>query len=219
MLATTFGSIVEPGWHQVKNNKRPQMQKPKVDKDEVYYDTTDDPAVEPAIVDKGEDLKLSHKWKVFVHRTDTQDWTLPSYDSNFFIIDSVSTFLQFFSNFQKFNFKLFNMFIMKQKSDSEEFIAPVWEDPMNRSGSTCSIRVDTQSGIELMQQLCILIFNDALTQNPKVINGVSYSVKTQYAIIKIWLSTTDSIAKSLPDTILQRYGNLNVRCKPNEPEY
>ena len=208
-IATTMEEQVNqdsPEWQQIKKNTKFSLKIEGKTSNKVQ------------VIDRGENLKFANNWKVYVHNSDSSDWTLKSYDSDFFVIENISDFMQFFSNFSKFNFRQHNMFIMKQKDDGE-FIIPMWEDPMNRNGSTCSIRVDSQSGVELMQQICILMFNNALTSNPSIINGISYSVKTQYAIIKIWLSTIENIEKSLPDTILQKYGNYNMRSKPNEPEY
>lgn len=130
--------------------------------------------------ERGNLIKFKNSWKIFVHLADkNSDWSVESFDHEFFIIDSVGTFLNFFNNFYKFDCKKFSFFIMKNYNDS--YIDPIWEHPKNRNGGICSIRIDSLYGVELMQQFCFLMMNECLIQNMDIINGISYSVKTNWA--------------------------------------
>ena len=165
-------------------------------------------------------LKFKHSYKIWVHG-DTQDWGINSFDANFFTIDSVATFLQFFNNFYKFNLNVNSFYIMKSLDDDEPgHIEPTWEHKANRNGGTCSLRIDTIHGIELLQQLCILMVNECLVSDMSLINGISISKKTNWALIKIWTRDKDiDISKLLPYAIINSYPSLCVKSKTNVPEY
>ena len=167
--------------------------------------------------DIGNNILFKNKWKIYVHKTESNDWSYDSFDKDFFTIDSISSFLQFHSNFHKLDSRNYTFFIMKSQDD--DFIHPTWEHEKNRNGGTCSLRVEQQHGCEIMQQLCFLLVNGSLTNNSEIINGISYVTKTNWAVIKIWTSTTDNITSSLPSSLFNSYSNLNIRFKPNEPEY
>ena len=170
-------------------------------------------------IDHGYELKFKHSWRVYVHQAESNDWSVKSFDDNFYVIDSIGTFLQFFNNFYKFNTKHFNFFIMKSLDDLT-WVEPTWEHEQNRNGGTCSIRIDSLHGVELMQQLCLLIMNESMIQNSELINGISYGVKTNWALIKIWTNNkVEDIVKILPNTVIGQYTNLNIRFKMNIPEY
>jgi len=170
-------------------------------------------------LDKGTELKFKHSWKIYVHKAESNDWSIESFDKDFYTIDSVSTFLQFFNNFYKFNSKMHNFFIMKSQDDGT-FIEPTWEHKENRNGGICSIRIDSLHGVELMQQLCMLMMNECLIPNMNIINGISYGVKTNWALIKIWTNDkVEDISKLLPNAVVGTYCNINVRYRLNVPEY
>ncbi|AYV81754.1 MAG: translation initiation factor 4E [Harvfovirus sp.] len=208
--------VVDPGdegWKTIRNKK---FQRKKM-KDHL---TPDDEVVEiDESVDNGTELKFKHKWKVWVHLNDSTKWDRPSFDEDFFIIDSVGSFLQFFNNFYKFNLKMYSFYIMKSLDDGS-YVVPTWEDPLNRNGGTCSLRIDMIHGIELMPLLCILIFNECLIPDMTQINGISFNTKTNWALIKLWTRDKDvDITKMLPDAIINSYPSLCIKNKANTPEY
>lgn len=168
---------------------------------------------------KGSHLVFNHKWKVYVHEAESDNWTINSFDDDFFTIESVSTALQFFEHMHKFNTKMYNFFIMK--SNDDVFIEPIWEHEQNRNGGICSIRIDSLHSIELLQQLLILTFNESLINGDNnIINGISFGSKTNWALIKIWTNNkVDDISKLLPQSIINSYPNINIRYKQNIPEY
>lgn len=177
--------------------------------------------------DKGVNLKLKHSWNIYVHKAEGVDWTIDSFDKEVFVIDSVGTALQFIENLYKLNSKQYNFFIMKSLDDNDnndnndiKFIEPTWEHEQNRNGGICSIRIDSLHGVELLQQLFILMINECLIPNSNIINGLSYGVKTNWALIKIWTNDkVEDISKLLPNAIVGSYNNINIRYRQNVPEY
>lgn len=212
-ISNTTNDVREDGWKVMKNKK---TQRKKV-KDQIEPDEDLIEADETG--DNGSELKFKHKWKVWVHLNDSAKWDKPSFDADFFIIDSVGSFLQFFNNFYKFNLKMYSFYIMKSLDDGS-YVVPTWEDPLNRNGGTCSLRIDMIHGIELMPLLCILIFNECLIPDMTQINGISFNTKTNWALIKLWTKDKDvDITKMLPDAIINSYPSLCIKHKANTPEY
>ena len=173
---------------------------------------------EPQDLDTGDQLKFKHSWRIWVHDDTVPRWDEPSFDRNFFVIDSVATFLQFFNNFHRFNLKTYSFYVMKSLEDGS-YITPTWEHPLNRNKVICSLRLDTIHGIELMQQLCLLLVNESLVPDMKILNGISFSTKTNWALIKIWTTETNTdVGKMLPYAIINSYPSLCVKCKVVVPE-
>jgi hypothetical protein len=163
--------------------------------------------------DTGSMLTFKHSYKVWVH-DDSKDWKIDSFDKDFFVIDSVATFLQFFNNFYKFDLNVYSFYIMKS------LIEPTWEHEANRNGGICSLRIDTMHGVELLQQLSILMVNECLVPDMSLINGISIGKKNNWILIKIWTNDKDvDISKSLPNAIINSYSNLCIKSKANMPEY
>lgn len=216
----------EEGWHLIRPKRSARKIKnrgresPVINTDFDYVSHVEEPK-EQIIDDNtdiGEDLKFKYQYKVWVHG-DGQDWSTKSFDSSFFIIDSVSSFLQFFNNFHKFDLNTYSFYIMRP-SDDGSFIEPTWEHKMNRNGGTCSLRIDIIHGIELLQQLCILMMNECLVPDMSLVNGISISKKTNWALIKIWTKDQDTdISKLLPYAIINSYPSLCIKSKANIPEY
>lgn len=215
----------EDGWH-VFRHKRHRKLRNKEKKQPMMNNNTNlndiIPEQNEPIIDEntdiGKNLKFKYQHKVWVHG-DAQDWSIESFDNNFFIIDSVSSFLQFFNNFHKFDLNTYSFYIMRPTEDGS-FIEPTWEHYMNRNGGTCSLRIDIIHGIELFQQLCILIVNESLIPDMSLLNGISISKKTNWALIKLWLKDQYvDISKMLPYAIINSYPSLCIKTKANVPEY
>lgn len=168
--------------------------------------------------DIGKNFVFNHAYKIWVH-DDSKDWKIDSFDNDFFTITSVATFLQFFNNFHKFDLNTYSFYIMKSLENGS-FIEPTWEHASNRNGMTCSLRIDTMHGIELLQQLCILMVNECLVPDMSLVNGISIGKKTNWVLIKIWTKDKDvDVSKLLPHAIINSYPNLCIKSKMNQPEY
>jgi hypothetical protein len=169
----------------------------------------------------GNHLKFKHEWNVFVHSSDNNSsWGPESFDNDFFVIDSVGKFMQFSNSISKFDTKAYTFFVMKSMENGE-FIHPTWEHEKNRNGGTCSIRIAAQYGDEIMQQICVLMLNESLISQMQKINGVSYTVKGNWALIKLWTCDEQNISSLLPQSIFSQHSESerNIRFKINEPEY
>ncbi len=175
--------------------------------------------------ERGINKKFTSKWKVYTHKTfcDKDDWKINSYDCNFFIIDSISTFHTFFNNFHKLNTTEYSFYIMRSiDTDNQQntFIEPIWEHESNKKGGYCSTRLSIDNGNTMFQQLCILVMNNSLGKYNQIINGISYSIKTVWSYIKIWTSEHVQDEKAfLPTSVTGQYNNLTIKYTPNKPEY
>ena len=86
------------------------------------------------------------------------------------------------------------MFMMK-KLDNYEFIYPMWEDKNNQPGGCWSFKVPSTNIDNVWLQLCFHIMskNTGITNDVNdSINGISFSPKKGFCIVKIWNSTTDN---------------------------
>lgn len=181
----------------------------------------------------GKSKYLNSQWTVWVHRNDCEDWTVNSYQ-NIHFIENISTFWEFFNNFQKINKEENQYFIMRNK------IKPIWEDNNNRSGGICSLKIDCYDkngkrdvGSEILICLCMLIMNESMMQDNYEINGISYAIKNRSIYIKIWTKDYgNNIVDKLPNNLLKKINSvvrnemykkfenyISIRYKPIKPEY
>lgn len=217
-------------------DKRVKQNYPKKDK-EIYDETIElSPEVQESL---GNNLKLNTYWNVWVHRTNSDDWTLTGYQK-IYMINSVGSFWRFFNNFHTFDKFSNHIFIMR------EDIAPIWEDVNNKFGGICSIKLDSLSrgyrtdiSSEIMTTLCILIMNETFVKSNNI-NGISFSIKKRSVLIKLWTKTFEQgndFTNSLPVTLFDRINNeldcsdkyssafnrkenmISIQYKPIKPEY
>lgn len=157
-------------------------------------------------------LKLKETWNVLTHVQESSDWSRDSYKI-IYKIDSIETFWQFFNNINKLDYQQYQFYIMRSTS------WPTWEDPSNRNGGTCSIRLSKEKLFDVVEQLAILILNESFNDIPEEINGLSFGIKINWGLIKIWNNNCDhDISTFVPQYISKKYG-ASPRYKKNEPEY
>jgi hypothetical protein len=142
----------------------------------------------------GKNKYLNSPWTVWVHRNDDmEDWSDKSF-KDIHVIDSISTFWEFFNNFHKIN----------------------KEDNQYRKGGTCSLKIDCYDrnnkfdiGCEFMMCFCLLIMNESLMQDNNEINGVSYSIRHRSIYIKIWTRDFNyNIEDKIPKNLLTKFNNV-----------
>lgn len=164
------------------------------------------------IMDDGSEYKLENPWYIWTHLSESSNWTQESY-KNIFTIDSLKTFWEFFGNIDKLDIIKHQFYIMRNSS------GPTWEHPSNRNGGICSIRVIKDRTIEIIEQIAILILNECFSDNPSDINGLSFSVKHNWGVIKIWNRTgSNDTSTQIPSYILKKYSST-PRFSSNQPEY
>ena len=112
----------------------------------------------------------------------------------------------------------------------------MWEDPENRNGSICSVKIDSiEDGYKIFKELMINTANHTLLKfninTWDVINGLSFSPKKidninidSYCIfIKIWFKINilnfGPIEKILNEDIANCIAKYSIKIKAIKPEY
>lgn len=161
----------------------------------------------------GHSLALPHKYSLWCHDIHNNNWDLGSYNKLCDVV-SVSDFWSVFNNFHKLNFKSMHFFFMKHDTD------PIWEHPNNRHGGICSFKLDFKNALQLWEDLSVFMVCNSLTNLPNDINGVSFSPKSNWVIIKIWNKNgKNNVSNSLNPQLLRKYPNISTKYKANIPEY
>lgn len=179
-----------------------------------------------------ENIKTENYFRVLAHHNDDKSW---DYNSYFNMVDlktwgDIGTFFNsVFIAKGECNYTDFDLFVMKNE------ISPMWEDKENRTGSICSIKIDSLTeGSKIFKNLVIHMANNTLLKfNPSTwntVNGISFSSKkldnsaeTYCIIIKIWFKINilnyPSIDKLLNDDINQQIDKYSIKNKQIKPEY
>ena len=180
---------------------------------------------------------MPNYYRVLCHHNDDQNWDYISYH-NMTTLTKWSDIPKLFNNLNKTTgetvYTDFDLFIMKNE------ISPMWEDVENRSGSICSIKVDSLTdGYELLRNLLIYAANNTLinftVDTWDKINGLSFSPKkmdtttstnnanSYCVIIKIWFKNNygnnGSIEKYMNEDINKMIKRYSVKVKSIRPEY
>lgn len=158
------------------------------------------------------DVKLSCTYVLWSHEVFTKNWKPDSY-SKMCTMTNAQDFWSVFNSFHILDTKM-HYFLMKKG------VYPVWEHKANRRGGLCSIKTDLLSAVDIWEELCCMMICDKLTNNVQDINGMSYSPKNNSAIIKIWnRDRNNDISKQVPRSIIEKYPDISIQYRPNEPEY
>ena len=65
-------------------------------------------------------------------------------------------------------------------------IQPLWEDKRNQNGSILTLRCLKKTTAHFWKSLLI----EMISQNHSLLNGISLSIKKEYNIISLWITTT-----------------------------
>ena len=162
---------------------------------------------------KGNDIILTHKYVLWCHDIHNNDWSLQGYQ-NLCTITNVSEFWKLFNNLNKLGYKFNNFFLMKEGID------PTWEHERNRHGGICSLKSDIIDSLAIYEELCSYMVCNHLTDSPSDINGISFSPKNNWAIIKIWnANKVNDLSVTLNTELLEKYSENSIKYKENNPEY
>ena len=153
------------------------------------------------ITSKSEVHNLKHRWVLWYHKVDTEDWTIGSY-RQLIVMETIEDYYKM-SNLISNDIKDISagmFFLMK------EGVQPLWEDPSNKNGGYWSFRVLKKHGTEIWQDLTALLMGQTLTYDPfqiDYINGISFSPKISNAIFRIWINNArhSNIKKIITNTI------------------
>ncbi len=172
------------------------------EKDALILDNSDD----------GSEYKFSTKWYIWTHLSESTNWSPESY-KHIFTIDSLKTFWEFIGNIDKLDIIKHQFYIMRESSH------PTWEHNSNRQGGICSLRVVKDRSLEIIEQLSLLVMNESFSDDPLDINGLSFSAKHNWGVIKIWNKLcTNDVSTQVPIYMIRKYGS-SPRYEKNEPEY
>lgn len=184
-----------------------------VDEQEEISASTDEEIVQLNEEESGENKKFSCKYVLWAHDIHNKNWDIDSY-KKVAEIDNVSTFWRIFNNLDKLGIRFMHLFLMK------DGITPIWEDPNNRDGGVCSLRLELEKAHDIFEDLNIRMICQILNDEPNDINGVSMSPKNSWVIIKIWnKDSRNDLSLTMSKDVLERYADLSIKYRANEPEY
>jgi translation initiation factor 4E len=206
------------GWKMVnkgkKQKKKQDFPQPMIGKQEAESRNSPN-SFTPSFgkAESGDDIKLPYNYVLWCHDIYNKDWNLSGY-TKLYTVTNVSEFWRLFNNFDKLHPKTNNFFFMREGID------PIWEHPDNRNGGMCSFRMEMDTAPKIYEDLCVRMICDKLTGNANDINGVSFSPKNNWAILKIWnKDRTNDLSKTLDEYVLKAYSGFTIKYKENEPEY
>jgi translation initiation factor 4E len=130
--------------------------------------------------------KLGHRWSLYIHLQNSEDWSFESYHRVASEIDSVEKAIMIADEIDFELIKRTIMFVMK------EDIKPMWEDKANASGGGFSFKVHNKYVEQVWRKLFYIMVGASLSTKPDVgdiINGISVSPKKSFCIIKVWMKT------------------------------
>lgn len=152
-------------------------------------------------VGNGSQLKFPSNWSVWIHNNASTKWDLGDY-TRLLIITNVSELWKFLNNFNKLDYMNFQFFVMRGD------ITPRWEDPKNCDGGCASVRlqVTNKNLLSVWNDLCMFTVNEEICTTPDDITGVSFNLKENLTVLKIWNSNhKNDISKKLIHSLLDKY--------------
>ncbi len=125
--------------------------------------------------------QFKSQWNVWIHKNASNDWSITGYDK-IMTISNIKNFWEFLNNFDKINYLDNQIFIMRDN------ILPIWETPENRDGGAAIIRLKhTEPNLlNIWSDVCLLTMNEQICPIVNEINGISFNLKSDLVVIKIW---------------------------------
>ena len=150
---------------------------------------------------------LLHKWTMWYHSPESNDWTDSSY-KKIMTIQTIEEFWSFYDLLKEFYISTGMFFLMR------DGIIPTWEDSQNIKGGCWSFKVSRKDTYNSWLDLSISLVGNTLVkeyQSPVLINmitGISISPKKGFCIIKIWnrdssFSDPKLLKSNMPGLILE----------------
>ena len=158
------------------------------------------------------DYNLKDKWILWYHSITDNSWAKSSYKElskveNFFDYQHIKEI------FKQDHYQNGMFFCMKGN------IAPLWEDPENRDGGCLSFKA---SSINIMNDWNDILFKcineSILLDKNNSINGISFSPKKEFNIIKIWFKDNnyDKVYKPLFEEFNNSFVLSNAMYKKHD---
>ena len=156
---------------------------------------------------------LDSTWVIWYHNPSDNNWETSSYKKlyEFNTLEDFFTFQNTWkNNLPRLNLSM--MFLMK-KLDNYEFIYPMWEDKNNQPGGCWSFKVPSTNIEHVWLQLCFYIISNNTCTSEEAnsrINGISFSPKKGFCIVKVWNSTTENRDISILNNGINSFMDLNT---------
>ena len=127
-------------------------------------------------------VDLKNEWKLWFHSINDNNWNKSSYKQLFSLKDLFDTNLMM--NIFKQNHYQNGMFFLMKNG-----VFPNWEDPSNRMGGCLSFKISSKNVISEWRDLFLKCNLECILkdENDKI-NGLSFSPKKEFNILKIWFS-------------------------------
>ena len=150
--------------------------------------------VQSVCIDKVKDYhKLKHKWTLFYHLINNNDWSINGYTKicDFEYIEDIIYILNCIND----NIiTTVGLFIMKKG------IKPMWEDPKNAKGGAFSYRISNQYVGETFKDLAYVLMGETISNDLSFVNdicGITVSPKKSFCVMKVWMSNYTHINPSV----------------------
>jgi hypothetical protein len=146
----------------------------------------------PCTVD--EDVFLNDIWSVYFHNPISNNWERDGYVK----INDVSTIEDFWQTYREIkNHIHVGMFFFMR-----EHIFPKWDDPDNKYGSFLSFKVLKDDIEDFSEKILMHLLGESLlvesyAEKWNHINGISFSPKKNFSIVKIWLKSKELKSKEI----------------------
>lgn len=140
------------------------------------------------------DIILNNTWSFYFHNPISNNWNKDGYVK----ISDISTVKDFWKVFNEIKRYIHNgMFFMMRDT-----IFPVWDDPCNKDGSFLSFKVLKTDVQDFAEDILINILGEKLLIDEYIhkwnnVNGISFSPKKNFCIVKIWMKSKDMKSKDL----------------------
>lgn len=152
-----------------------------------------------------EELFLNDIWCLYFHDPFDNDWTNTSY----ILLSNISSVEQYWENMYYLKGNLHKgMFFL-----TREGIFPTWDDEANINGGCLSIKILKDNLSEFCENLCISLLGETLLIEEKrhlwnKVNGLSFSPKKHFCIVKIWLRDEELADKKYFNIDNNYYGDI-----------
>jgi len=157
------------------------------------------------LIEEAKKMLLDDNYKIWVRGSSNWDWSLSSYSTPC-EINNVYDFWGLFNNFNNLKYMYYHIFLMKIP------IAPMYEDRKNNS--ILSVKHTIENGKIYFSKLSqLFVSGKLLIKNASVVNGIAFTPKSHFILIKLWLNTKSDISnefKKLP---------INIEFKVTETDH
>jgi hypothetical protein len=132
------------------------------------------------------DLFLNDIWSVYFHNPISNNWGRDGYIK----ISDISTVEDFWKSFNQIESKIhIGMFFFMR-----EHIFPTWDDPENKDGSFISFKVLKEHIPKFSENILSSLMGETIIQESNIdkwnhVNGISFSPKKNFCIVKIWMKS------------------------------